>query len=1813
MPDDYDGDGAPPSSPGGKRRAPDSDQPRRRRRSLDDDGGLSVSDLVERHSASRTDLPAAGRRRAPDESRHAAPEPPRRGGIEDLGAAVQGRKAAAEQNDTPPARQGRRRAPEQSSGETSPESYSSDPYGSQPESHGSEPHGSQSTPYGSEPEGYAPQPDPYPTRPEPPRRAPEPYPQAPDPRPTRGQADEPPFRQPPPTRRAPEPRPGPTPDAYHPDSTPDVHHPGPAPETHRRPPPDVHRPGPSPDAYHPGSSADVHHPGPAPESPRGSSPDIHPGPMPETHRGPSPDAHRPAPVAGRRPGPPPDARRGPSQDAHRPGPSPEGHHAGHAAEGHRPGPSPDAHQPDHAAEVRRPGPAEARRPGPSPDRPGHAEARQSGPEEHQPGYAAEARRPGPGEAHRSGPPTEINRPGHTSESHRGGPSPDVHGAGHAAESHRAGPPTEINRPSHATEARRGGPSADVHGAGHAAEGRRTGPPEGQRPGNAAEGRRPGSPVEPRQPAPERAPRRQAPGQRSAPIVPPVEPGGPHRASVPADVVRQATGTHRVPDDAPGLDFDQFIPAGDPAEPPSRLAPPPARPAKRGPEPTQTGDFIEDDRPSKYYPVPGHEPFPRDHRAAATSDDHFPVDRGVPEPGARPRPGVGHPRDGGEPPRAGGEYTHGDALRSSGPRPDPRLGGEPSRPDGPPRLTGEHPLADEPPRPPGRRPLPRPDALFADEPQPTGAQPHPGRRQPTGAHPLQNRPPDERPAGRRPTGSHPVHTGPPDEPPAFPPGRRPQPTGAHPLQHAPLDDPRPAGRGPHPGDGPQHPAGRASHPGDEPQRPAGRGPRQSDESPRPTGRGPHPTGAYPVDEPQRRGPQASGAFPIPPNAPNRRGPHASGAPADEPHRRGPQASGPTDEPPRGPQAGGGPADEPHRRGPQASGAFPIPPDDAHRRGPHANSPADEPQRRSRQATGAVPIQPDDPQRRGPLANGPTDEVHGRGRQATGAVPVQPDDPQRRGPHANGPGDEPHRRGPRAGGGPADEPPRRGPQATGAVPVQPEDPQRRGPHANGPTDEPHGRGRQASGAFPIPPGEPHRRAPRVNGPADEPQRRPQASGAFPIPPEDSRRGPQASGGHPVPPRRGPQPTGAYPMPTGPLDEPQRPGHERGRQHQTGGHPVPADDTARRSGADGVFPDDRPPFPEAPQPSGRFPVDAGGEGAQRLTGDGKPRIPRQQPPGQSSMPPGQAAHPEETARVALTPPPGVSGAEAAGLTTEMEPIGEATQKRRRVDQTLARFSKVHDELKAEERAKRAKRRLPRNAEDAELEDQLDELAKPPGESAQDDEERPKPRKRSLFARVFAGTTAILVFIATGVGWSFIKNTGDNIDKVRALDPESSAIQNADAQRGDENFLLVGSDTREGAESEEGVGDASEVPGARADTMMIAHIPADRSRVVIVSFPRDLEIDRPECERFDPKSSKYTGEQVAGQSTAKMNSAYQVGGPLCATKVVQRLSGLRITRFIGIDFHGFKGMVEAVDGVTVCVEEPMYDTFMKKWIVQQSGEEVVLRGDQALDFVRARQVRGDPTSDYGRIKRQQRFLSSLLRKSMSAQVLLDPSKLTGFTEAFTSSTFGDNITVDSLFSLGQSLQRLEAGRVTFLTVPTVGTSNRRGNEELRVEDNAALFRAIVNNQPLPGEKPAADGEEQRALPQSSPLRARLQQADPKKLKIQVLNGGNEAGGIARRTADKLAAFGYQVVFVNSAPEVSHTVVYYSTGNETAARTLASSIPGTQLKADRSMGNALALVLGPEYDGQVVAPGTAEVAEPEPEKLPADLSAINGGDVTCA
>ena len=153
-----------------------------------------------------------------------------------------------------------------------------------------------------------------------------------------------------------------------------------------------------------------------------------------------------------------------------------------------------------------------------------------------------------------------------------------------------------------------------------------------------------------------------------------------------------------------------------------------------------------------------------------------------------------------------------------------------------------------------------------------------------------------------------------------------------------------------------------------------------------------------------------------------------------------------------------------------------------------------------------------------------------------------------------------------------------------------------------------------------------------------------------------------------------------------------------------------------------------------------------------------------------------------------------------------------------------------------------------------------------------------------------AVLALALTGGAWQWQSAKNNMLNRISALDPDSRDIVDPNAQFGDENFLIVGVDSRMGENIDMGAGTTDEAAGARSDTVMLVNIPANRERVVAVSFPRDLAIEPMQCEPWDPETGQY-GPITDPESPMygadevyteyKLNSAYAVGGPKCLVKV--------------------------------------------------------------------------------------------------------------------------------------------------------------------------------------------------------------------------------------------------------------------------------------------------------------------------------------------
>jgi LCP family protein required for cell wall assembly len=464
----------------------------------------------------------------------------------------------------------------------------------------------------------------------------------------------------------------------------------------------------------------------------------------------------------------------------------------------------------------------------------------------------------------------------------------------------------------------------------------------------------------------------------------------------------------------------------------------------------------------------------------------------------------------------------------------------------------------------------------------------------------------------------------------------------------------------------------------------------------------------------------------------------------------------------------------------------------------------------------------------------------------------------------------------------------------------------------------------------------------------------------------------------------------------------------------------------------------------------------------------------------------------------------------------------------------------------------------------------------SARDDDDEPPPPRRRIRltpGRIVAGALALVVLAATTFGWGAKTWLEAGVRDAAALDLESGAIVDAAAQAGDENVLVVG--------SEPGVAQASgaENTTPRADTIAVTHIPAGGRPVTVVSFPNDLEINRPPCERWDPETASYLNETIRAEARTDLASALDLGGPRCVTRVVQQLSGLAITKYVGLDIDSVRALTDAVGGAEVCVPQPVLDGLLGP-VVPDAGTNRI-EGVRVADFVRAGDVAGDPSPEYGRVERQQQVLAAVLQQSVSDTALLDVGRLAALRTALGKAVVTDGVGIDELLALSLTLHRLDANGVTFAQVPT-SESNNRGHAVLRDAEAGDLFAAVRADAPLPAQAGDPAGA-------SGP--------SPSDVTVEVFNGSDRSG-LAGQVGETLRSLGFGVGGVASADEPSaQTVIRFSPDQAAAAALLAATVPSATSVPDPGATGVLQLVLGRSFDDVVRAPS-------EPIALQATTSA---------
>jgi LCP family protein required for cell wall assembly len=295
-------------------------------------------------------------------------------------------------------------------------------------------------------------------------------------------------------------------------------------------------------------------------------------------------------------------------------------------------------------------------------------------------------------------------------------------------------------------------------------------------------------------------------------------------------------------------------------------------------------------------------------------------------------------------------------------------------------------------------------------------------------------------------------------------------------------------------------------------------------------------------------------------------------------------------------------------------------------------------------------------------------------------------------------------------------------------------------------------------------------------------------------------------------------------------------------------------------------------------------------------------------------------------------------------------------------------------------------------------------------------KPRHRLAVLRVIV-VAELVVALLTGAGVVFAYNHVDKkIDTGAPI--EHLKTRKAPLPSGELNILLMGTDSRDCA----GCDIDNEAGEGGSDTTILLHIADGRRSAYGISIPRDALVDRPTCKAPD-------GTSVPAASDVPWNVAYTVGGAACTARQVEAVTGVFVDSYITVNFGGFKDMVDAINGVEVCIPQPVDDSVAH--IHFDAGTQK-LDGDRALQYVRERHSTAN--SDLGRMKRQQAFIASMINKVMSANTLTRPDRLYRFASSLAGSLQAspDLASAGKLVQLAASLRHTDLGHIKFVTVPT-------------------------------------------------------------------------------------------------------------------------------------------------------------------------------------
>ncbi|HSH32003.1 MAG TPA: LCP family protein [Actinomycetota bacterium] len=482
------------------------------------------------------------------------------------------------------------------------------------------------------------------------------------------------------------------------------------------------------------------------------------------------------------------------------------------------------------------------------------------------------------------------------------------------------------------------------------------------------------------------------------------------------------------------------------------------------------------------------------------------------------------------------------------------------------------------------------------------------------------------------------------------------------------------------------------------------------------------------------------------------------------------------------------------------------------------------------------------------------------------------------------------------------------------------------------------------------------------------------------------------------------------------------------------------------------------------------------------------------------------------------------------------------------------------------------------------------------------PAPKPHGRLTHWFVGISAALsLVIAAGSAYGFVAyQQAKGVGTVKGFGtsdvPDDPNEPDSPGGCADDvcNYLLLGSDSREGLSQEEQTefGTDQQIGGEnRADTIILVHTDPKLEKAIIVSFPRDLYVEIP------------------GHGEDKINAAFEGGveggGPTLVANTVQQLTGLKIDHFLYVDLAGFQGVIDELDGVDMCitgenvntpgyVESETADGTISEVYYNEPGHIVDPRtgldvkpgcqrlpSDQALAYVRTRHLKCDSAApDFYRIQRQQQFLRSVINRLLQPEQL---AQLPLMIKPILSNLRRDEgLNPAELAYLTGQLQGISSGATEFRTVPAYPDPSNLGI--LRMDQSAdRIFAAIRQGKAL-----GTVGEDTVYTP-------------PSEATVPVLVVDHASGGKVTQVTDVLSQAGFDITpGVTSYPEypkkLAGNVIAYAPDADAKAQVVAKYFPSLELQEVEGLPDDVVVFVDATYKAVPVGGGsTDESTCPEP------------------